>query len=111
MRLCKEYAIAVTEKSIAAFHSVPICRKHALPPGKCAYQHQQTGLRQMKVGQQGGHHSKVKHRGNEDICLSGVSPQGCGSSTLRRGLEGTHHRCAYCDNAASLAASTIHGVG
>lgn len=38
----EKHAIAVTEKSIAAFHGVPVRRQHVLPPRKRAYQHQQA---------------------------------------------------------------------
>ena len=55
---------------------------------------------------------KFKSRRNEDIRFAGVGRRAAPfRPAARRGLEGAHYGCAHGDDAASLAASAIHGVG
>src|SRR6185369_605273 len=70
--LFDEHAIAVREEFIALLHGVFVCAENVLASGKARYQHQQSGLRQVKIGQQRSHGTKLKSRVDEDIGFSGL---------------------------------------
>ena len=54
-----QHAIAVAEKTVPRPDRVGVGGEHPLPPRKCAYQHQQCRLRQVKVRKQTVHQQEA----------------------------------------------------
>ena len=61
-----EHAVAVGEEAVPGLHGVAIGFENNVPAGEGGDQHQQRGLRQMKVGQQGIDDLEAMAGGEED---------------------------------------------
>lgn len=65
-----KHGVAVTVKTVFLLHRVTVGIQHILRSTEGAYQHQQRGFRQMKIGQQGVCDPELKSRKYENIRLA-----------------------------------------
>src|SRR5882762_2705616 len=70
MLLLQKHAVSVRIETVFLRDRVPVGAKHILLATKRTYQHEQGGLRQMKIREHAPHHSEFESRIDEDIRLS-----------------------------------------
>src|SRR6185312_7918319 len=82
-RLLDEHAVPVRIEPVFLFDGVAIGGQHALFAAEGTNQHQQRGLRQMKIGEQRANHPELKSGIDEQI---GIAAPGLHSSVLAGGI-------------------------
>src|SRR5260370_11645652 len=65
-----QHAVAVRIESVSGIYRVLIARENEFAPGECAHEHQQTGLREVKVGEHRAVSLKLKAGPNEKVGFS-----------------------------------------
>jgi len=71
-QLAKKHAVAVAEEAVVLLDGVIVCGEDRLAAGEGADQHQQAGLGQMEVGEQGVDEAELEAGGDEDFRFAGV---------------------------------------
>src|ERR1700678_1996619 len=97
--LRNEHAVAVGEEAISGFDCVTVSRECVLSAGKRAYQHQQGGLGQVKIGQQRLDDVQGRAGGEEDVRRAGMRLQTADAGTMLQGADGCG---AGSDDAATV---------
>ena len=85
--------------------------QNALASGKGAHQHEQAGLGQVEVSEQGADQAEVEAGRDEDFRLAGVGLQRAALGLKRAVLESADNGGADGDDAAVFGSGAIDGVG
>src|ERR1035441_522553 len=105
-----EHAISIAEKTVLLPDRVGIGAQNAFAPGKSAHQHQETRLRQMKVGEQSAYQAELEAGRDEDFRRAGVRLNFSACDLERTVLQRTHHCGANGHNAPAFTGGTSHRI-
>ena len=109
--LRQKHTIAVAEEAIFSLDGMAISGQDRLASGEGRDQHEQAGLGQMEVGEQGVYKTKLKAGGDEDLCFAGVLLQRAAHRLLCTMLQSANDRGADGDDAAAFGSSAVDSVG
>ena len=103
----EEHAIAVAEEAVFLLDRVRVCGQHALAAGEGADQHEETGLGQMEVGEEGADEAEVEAGRDEYFRLAGMGLQFASSGLKGTVLQSSYNRGAYGNDPTAFAHGSI----
>ena len=107
----QKHAIAVAEEAVLLLDGVTVGGKNALASSESTDEHEETGLREVEVGEHGVHQAKAMTGGEKDVCAAGVSCGQVGIGGEGAVLQRANDGGTDGDYAATIETRGMDGLG
>ena len=110
-RLGQKHAVAIAEKAVFLLDGVAIGGEDWFVSREGRDEHEQAGLGQVEVGEQGVDEAELEAGGDEDFRFAGMGLERTAGGLKRAVFQRADDRSADGDDAAAFGGSAVDGVG